>query len=139
MHLMDFIERFPGEKECILYFAEIRKLAGITCSECGGNEHKWLYRRYKFECYNCEARTDIQSGTLMENSNLPMKSWFISIHLMTSAKQIFTESDILRKVGYKDSEPVKEMLEKLRLAGANAENSKNFDSLLFACAKNIIK
>jgi hypothetical protein len=136
MHILNFIKKFPGEKECVLYFWEIRRKAGIHCHNCEGKEHIWINSKNMFECANCGALTDILAGTSMENSKLPLKYWFLSIYLLTIAGKPYTADDIRKKMDYLDYESISEMfaiLNNLIIAG---ENKYNFDMLMYTCAKN---
>lgn len=136
MNLFDFIERFPQENDCLEYFISIRKKTGVVCRKCGSSNQIWLAATKQFECKQCENRINIKSGTVMENSKLPIKYWFMAIHLLTSATETFTIAEIQKKLGCEDIEQVNEMLENLNRCLCKTGNSCSFDQLLFACVAN---
>lgn len=115
VNLLNFIEKFPDEECCITYFKNIREQIGIICRKCGFNEHYWLLGKHQFECKKCKYRNTIKSGTVLENSKLPVRYWFIAIHLITSTKKTFSASELQRQLGHTRYEPIWEMLHKLRL------------------------
>ena len=138
MNLLNFIERFPKENDCLEYFIDIREKHGIICKKCGHNKHKWLSGKNWFECEQCENSIDIKSGTIMENSKLPIKYWFITMYLLTSSNKTFSASELQKQLGYPEYEPVCEMLHNLHLVMDNGDNEYRFERLLLACTKDQI-
>ena len=138
MNLLNFIRRFSEENDCLEYFKAIREKSGVICKKCGHNKHNWLAGKVQFECKQCGNRISIKSGTVMENSKLPIKYWFITIHILTSSKKTFSASELQKQLGYPEYEPVYEMLYKLRMVMDNGVDEYKFDMILFACAKNQI-
>ena len=133
MNLLDFLERFHGEKECLEYYIAIRQKTGIICQKCGCNNHNWVARINQFECYQCKNRLSIKRGTVMENSKLPIKYWFIAIHLLTSSIENLTIAEIKKKLGFPEHEQINEMLGILNLLISRTDSKCSFDELIFAC------
>jgi hypothetical protein len=50
----------------------------------------------------------------MENSKLPFRYWFVTMHLLTATKNTFSALELQRQLGHKRYQPVWEMLHKLR-------------------------
>ncbi|MBI9039194.1 MAG: transposase [Bacteroidales bacterium] len=138
MDLLNFIERFQDENDCFEYFKSIREKSGIICKKCGHNKHIWLAGKVQFECKQCGNRISIKSGTVMENSKLPIKCWFITIHILTSSKKTFSALEIQRYLGYPEYKSVCEMLHNLHLVMDKGSNEYTFKGLLFACVNNQI-
>ena len=138
MNLLNFIERFQDENDCLEYFKAMREKSGVICKKCGHNKHNWLSGKNWFECKQCGNQISIKSGTLMENSKLPIKYWFITMHILTSSKKTFSASELQKQLGYPEYKPVCEMLYKLCLVLDNRVDEYKFDRILFACAKNQI-
>ncbi len=70
----------------------------------------------QFQCKKCRTRTTLRSGTVMEDSNLPFRTWFLAIHLMTSTKKGFSAKEMQRQLDYKRYEPIWYMMQKIRAA-----------------------
>lgn len=115
MNLLSFIEKFPDEVSCREYLRRQREAAGITCPRCGGTEHYWLASHQSWQCKPCGSRKGLRSGTVMEASNLPVRYWFIGMHLMSSTKP-FSALELQRQLGHKRYEPIWYMMHKLRAA-----------------------
>lgn len=133
MDLLEFLEKFPGENECLEYFIATRLKAGITCLVCGSTSHKWVPGPNQFECNDCCNRINIKTGTLMEKSQLPIKQWFVAIALLTSSPERYSINEILEKFGDADSSQISLMLVSLkRIAPTNL----SFDQLLYDCVNS---
>ena len=115
MKLIEFTELYPDEASCRQAFKEYREKEGIVCKKCGNTTHYWKKNRAQWECKKCHHRTTLRSGTVMENSKLPFRYWFIAMHLLTSTKKTFSAKEIQRQLGHKRYEPIWAMMHKLRL------------------------
>jgi len=86
----------------------------VICSICNSKEHKWIQNKWQYECKSCGNRTTLQSGTAFHGSRLPLRYWFIAIHLITSTKKSFSALELQRQLGHNRYEPVWLLLHKLR-------------------------
>jgi hypothetical protein len=116
MNLLDFIREFPDETSSKNHWREQREKNGIVCKKCGCTQHRWVDSLEMWECTQCRFRTSLRSGTIMEDSKLPIYEWYIAMHLLTSTKKSFSAKELQRQLGRKRYEPVWAMLHKLRQA-----------------------
>ena len=114
MTILEFINRFSEEKECKSYYRQIREQEGITCKRCEGQKHYWLINREVFECSHCKFRTSLRSGTVMENSRLPFKTWFLIMLFMTSTKKGISACEMQRQVGHQRYATIWDIMHRLR-------------------------
>ena len=114
MNIINFINRFPDESSCIEFIKEQRIQQGIICKKCTGIEHYWLVNKFSFQCASCGFRTSIKSGTVMQSSNLPIRTWMMAITFITATKKGFSAAELQRQLGMKRYEPVFRMYHKLR-------------------------
>jgi ribosomal protein S27E len=114
MKLHEFNKHYPDESSCKLAFKAQREFYGIKCKKCGNTTHYWKKNREQWECKKCSNRTTLKSGTVMENSKLPFKDWFLAMHLLTATKKSFSAKEIQRQLDKKRYEPVWAMLHKIR-------------------------
>ena len=114
MNIINFINRFPDEASCIDFIKEQRSQQGEICKKCTGSRHYWLENKHSFQCASCGFRTSIKSGTVMENSNLPIRIWMMTITFITATKKGFSASELQKQLGMKRYEPVFRMYHKLR-------------------------
>lgn len=121
MKLLDFNHDFPDERTCRLYFKEIRDRTGIVCKKCNGDRHRWMPVRQMFHCQDCGRRMSLRSGTVMENSKLPFRVWFMAMHLMCATKRNIPALEVQRQLGHKYYEPVWAMMHKIRRSMGNLD------------------
>lgn len=114
MTILEFIDRFSEEKECKSYYRQVREQEGITCKRCKGTKHYWLSSREVFECSHCKFRTSLRSGTVMENSRLPFKTWFLVMLFMTSTKKGVSACEMQRQVGHQRYATIWDIMHRLR-------------------------
>lgn len=116
MNLLNFYTRFPDENSCRNYLKDRREEEGITCKHCAGQKHYWIESIGKWRCASCKSTTNLRAGTIMEKSKLPVKVWFMAIHLITSTKKSFSALEMQRQLGLKRYEPVWYMMQKIRMS-----------------------
>jgi len=114
MNIINFINRFPDEASCIEFIKAQRMQQGIICKKCTGIKHYWLENKLFFQCASCGFRTSIKSGTVMQSSNLPIRTWMMAITFITATKKGFSAAELQRQLGMKRYEPVFRMYHKLR-------------------------
>jgi hypothetical protein len=114
MKILEFNTHFPSEESCKQKFIEYRLKQGIRCKKCKGTDHYWKRKREQWECKKCAYRTTVKSGTVMENSKLPFKYWFVAMHLMTSTKKSFSAKAIQNELNHNRYQPIWEMMHKIR-------------------------
>jgi hypothetical protein len=122
MNLLDFIQTFPDEESCKLKFKQIREKEGVVCRKCGNKEHYWLSTIEHFKCKSCGTKTTLKSGTVLENTKLPIRYWFVAMHLITSTKKTFSALEMQRQLGHKYYEPIWAMMHKLRIIMGKRDN-----------------
>lgn len=122
MNLLNFGERFPDEETCRLYLKGQRENQGITCKKCGCEKHYWFEKMEIWKCAECSTRMSLRSGTIMEKSHIPVRTWFMCIHLMTSTKKSFSALEMQRQLGIKRYEPVWYMMQKVRKSMGKRDN-----------------
>ena len=114
MKLIEFITKFPDEDSCRSHLKKLREKDGIRCVKCGAKHHYWKNDKGMWECKSCGHRTSLTSGTVMHASKLPLRYWFIAIHLLTATKKSFSAQEIQNQLGHKYYEPIWAMCHKLR-------------------------
>ena len=80
-----FEARFPDEAACARHLAAKRWPDGFVCPACG-HDRGWglKRRRASWECAACGKETSVTAGTIMHRSHLPLKTWFMAAHIVTS-------------------------------------------------------
>lgn len=115
MKLDNFNEAFKSEKQCRLAFKLMRDKQGVVCKKCGNIRQYWLKNIEQYQCSQCNFRTTLRSGTVMEASKLSFKIWLTAIFIMSIHKKGVSALEMQRILGLKRYEPVWLMMQKIRL------------------------
>lgn len=130
------MQKYSKETDCLEYFRTIREKLGMSCNHCGCTDFKWFIGKSHFECKNCGNSKYIYEGTILENSELPIKYWFIAIHLLTSANGRIDPLIIQKQFGKDNEKAVINMFNKLYKAMKKTGCQYEFEELLIACVTN---
>lgn len=101
LSLEEFQRRFGTEHKCIKVVENIRWPKGYECRHCG---HKSYYKvRNKdlsvYQCKSCGRQTTLLSGTIFEQTKLPLKTWFLAIYFITQSKNGIATLELKRLLG----------------------------------------
>jgi hypothetical protein len=116
MNILEFVETFPDEQSCREYFKLMREEAGIVCKKCRCEHHWWLASKEQWECTSCNFRTTLRSGTIMESSKLPIRTWFLAMAFMSNTKKGISASEMQRQLRHKRYGTVWKLMHKIRQA-----------------------
>lgn len=114
MNLLDFYHQYPDEASCEEAFRRFREHHGLFCSQCGGLRLSWNPSHKSWTCLDCKHEMQLRSGTVMQDSHLPVRDWFAAMFLLTATKRAISTKEIQRQIGRKRYQPVWEMVHKLR-------------------------
>ena len=88
--LLELAEMFPDEDAAREWFEARIWPDGRKCPRCGSERtHFASHKRCPYRCTDCRAYFSVKTGTLMEQSNLPLLKWVFAIYLeLTSLKGV---------------------------------------------------
>ena len=66
----------------------------------------------------------------MQASNLPVRHWFIAIHLLAGTKKTFSALEMQRQIGHKFYEPIWYMMQKLRKKMGSRDSKYQLDKIV---------
>jgi hypothetical protein len=130
MNLIKFIKDFPNEKSCKEHFRRIREREGIVCRHCGCTKHYWLKTKYQWQCAECEFRTTLRSGTMMENAKLPMRKWFLAMAFMSFSKKGISAKELQKQLDHSRYESIWSMMHRIRKAMGQRDNIYMLDGMI---------
>lgn len=140
MTILEFTTTFPDEKTCRKDFKEKREQQGIICKKCNNESHYWLKSKEQWECKSCHFRTTLRSGSMMENSNLPVRTWYLAMAFMSFTKKGLSAMELQRQLGHKRYDTVWSLMHRIRNAMGNRdalytlEGMVEFDEAYFEIA-----
>lgn len=87
MNLVKLVEQFANEDKAREHLIEVRWPEGVTCTRCESKSVTPIKGRPQFNCNGCHYQFSVTSGTIFNDSHLPLWKWFLAIYLMTEAKK----------------------------------------------------
>lgn len=109
MKLIDVTEKFKTEDDCLDYLESLRwpngEIACVHCGEIGRvskitRESKGKNKRTRiYQCMACGKQFSATSGTIFNDSHLPLVKWFTAIALICEAKKGVSACQLQRHIG----------------------------------------
>lgn len=130
VNIINFIEHFPDEHSCKEHFKRVREQEGITCKNCGCTKHYWLKAKYQWQCSECRFRTTLRSGTMMENSNLPFRKWYLAMAFMSFTKKGLSAKELQRQLDHSRYATVWSMMHRIRKAMGQRDKQYNLEGMI---------
>ena len=82
-NLFYFFKQFPDEISCWKFLEKRRWGNTPTCPHCGNAQKIYRYKNGKtFKCAHCKKQFSVKTGTMYENSNIPLQKWFLTSYLI---------------------------------------------------------
>lgn len=116
MTILKFVEQFPDEQSCRVHMKKAREQEGVVCKRCQGKKHYWLKAKCAWQCAECDFRTSLRSGTMMENSNLPVRTWYLAMAFMSFTKKGMSATELQRQLGHSRYQTVWSLMHRIREA-----------------------
>jgi len=116
MNILQFIEQFPDERSCREHLRTMREREGVICKRCHSKGHWWLKAKWQWQCSNCDFRTTLRSGTVMECAKLPVRKWYMAMAFMSFTKKGLSACEMQRQIGHRRYESIWSMMHRIRRA-----------------------
>lgn len=113
--LQEFEDRFTSEEACREYLVGLRWPEGFECPRCDGRT-LWRTARGLFRCKACDHQASITAGTILQDSHLPLRTWFRAMWWVTSQKTGASALGLQRILGLGSYRTAWALLQKLRRA-----------------------
>ena len=99
INLFDLIDRFGSEGKCREALADLRWPDGVACLDCGSVHITDLPKRGLFQCSSCRYQFSVTTGTIMHDTHLPLRKWFMAVYLIVEAKKSLSAARLGRTIG----------------------------------------
>jgi Transposase zinc-ribbon domain len=115
--ILEFQQQFASEAACREYLFLCRWPDGFRCRRCGGDEVGAMHRaRRVWQCKGCGAQTSVTAGTVMHNTQTPLRLWFWAAYLVATHHPGISAVQLQRQLGIARHETAWMLLHKLRRA-----------------------
>jgi transposase-like protein len=108
------MEEFPTEASCKEHFKAQREREGISCKKCSSTRHYWLESKWQWQCVDCDFRTTLKSGSIMEGSKVSFHTWYIAMAFMSFSKKTISAAELQRQLNHPKYDTVWRLMHKIR-------------------------
>jgi Transposase zinc-ribbon domain/ISXO2-like transposase domain len=118
----EFEARFATEEDCRAYWIQARWGGHPACARCNSTR-VWTERDgFLFECAECSHQTSLTSGTLLEKTRKPFKTWFRAVFEISTRRTGISGKDLQRILGFGSYKTAWSWLHKLRAAMVRSDS-----------------
>lgn len=130
MNILEFVEQFPDENSCRVDMKNAREREGVVCKKCSSKKQYWLKAKWAWQCGECNFRTSLRSGTVMENSNLPIRTWYLAMAFMTFTKKGISAVELQRQLGHTRYNTVWSLMHRIRSAMGKRDDLYGLEGMI---------
>lgn len=97
-HLLDASRYFADPDVCVDFVASMRWPEGVTCPHCESKRVSYLSSRRIWKCMakDCHKQFSAKTGSIFEDSPIPLDKWLIAIWLVVNCKNGVSSYEIMR-------------------------------------------
>ena len=99
MNLVEIINKYPTQKECIEYLEKIKWDGQPKCPYCKSIKQHHNQKEFRYFCHNCKTSYSVTIGTIFHDTRLPLQKWFLAITLILNAKKGISSRQLARDLG----------------------------------------
>jgi transposase-like protein len=129
MTVAQFDKLFPDDNACKVYLVARRWPNGVRCPRCNGEKvYELKTMPFKWECMECGKSTSyrfsVLVGTIFENTNVSLRTWFKVVYLMLTSKKGIAALQVHRMFGFGSYSTAHYMCHRIRAGLAKPEFRK---------------
>ena len=98
-NLVELIDRYNCDDKCRDTLELLRWPTGVCCTRCGDTDVNELEKHNRWHCRGCGYQFSVTSGTIMHDSHLPLRKWFLAIYLMVESRKGMSANQLKRTLG----------------------------------------
>jgi transposase-like protein len=87
MTLPELNRSFSTDEECREILTKLRWPEGVECPRCANRNVWWVQSRKQFTCSECSYQFSVTTGTIFNDSHLPLAIWLMAVLLIVEAKK----------------------------------------------------
>jgi len=99
MALLEMLQKYGTDEKCREILTKLRWPEGVTCPRCKERQICYLESRKQFECQSCRYQFSVTTGTIFNDTHLPLEKWFAATFLLCEAKKGMSACQIQRTLG----------------------------------------
>ncbi len=96
--VLELITHFNTEQKCIDYLQQLRWVDGIV-SPFDETSTIYVCKGNKFKCKNTGKYFNVRTGTMFDDTKMPLQKWFVGIYIVASHKKGISSHQLGRDLG----------------------------------------
>ncbi|WP_369933329.1 IS1595 family transposase [Xanthomonas tesorieronis] len=98
MSLPQFLQHYGTEEQCVSALLRNRWPDGFVCPRCGQRAASQFQRGHQrlWQCRQCRAQTSLTAGTVLADTKLPLRLWWMAMYLLSQAKNGISALELMR-------------------------------------------
>uniref|UniRef100_A0A7V4XSS9 IS1595 family transposase n=1 Tax=Acidobacterium capsulatum TaxID=33075 RepID=A0A7V4XSS9_9BACT len=96
--LLEAARYFQNPDVCMEFVAAMRWPDGPVCPHCGSDRYSFLTTRRIWKCKSCRKQYSVKSGTIFEDSPIPLDKWLMAVWMVVNCKNGVSSYEIMRAV-----------------------------------------
>lgn len=103
--LPDLVKAFSDENSCLTHLEKLR-WNGNVVSPFDASSKVYVCRNHKFKCKGSNRYFTVKTGTIFEDTKIPLVKWFMALYIFSSHKkgisshQLARDIDVTQKTGW---------------------------------------
>jgi transposase-like protein len=93
------LKKYSTDEKCREILTKLRWPEGVRCPRCKESGACYLAERKQFECASCSYQFSVTTGTVLNDTHLPLETWFAATYLLCEAKKGMSACQIQRTLG----------------------------------------
>lgn len=99
MTLIDVINLFDTDERCRELLVRLRWPNGVECPRCKMPAVELATAKRLFYCKGCDYQFTVTSGTILNDSHLPLQKWFLATLLLCESRKGHSANQMKRELG----------------------------------------
>ncbi len=97
--LIEAASRFADPEFAFAYLVAQRWPGKVACPRCGTIDPHFIKSRKLWRCAGCKQQFSVRTGTILEDSPIPVGKWLIAIWVMANSKNGVSSCELARTLG----------------------------------------
>jgi transposase-like protein len=99
--LYELLRRVPDEDAARQYLENKRWAGNTCCPHCDSNDIHTVKnsKPMPYRCRDCRKFFSVRTGTMLEESRIPLHKWFVAIYLMGTARKGISSIQLGKELG----------------------------------------
>lgn len=124
--LFDIMQAFPTEESCVVYLEKLR-WGGAPVSPFDATAKVYKCKSGKYKCGKTLNYFNVRTGTIFQDSRMPLRKWIMAIYLFTTHKKGISSHQLARDLSI-TQKTAWFVLHRLRFAMSQGSMWDYFDS-----------